>query len=191
LIRDNDNYFVPRPQSEDVEQQSVSRRFRTQPDSLKKSPYSSRYVALNMLDSESEQRTLHDLTLSKLRGYQSLVEDVSVDTEWRINKIARYMVEIHKKFAIPFACIIFVLLGAPIGMFTKRGNLGYAALIGALFLTFYWISIIQGEKLADRMFIAPATGMWYSNVLLGLVGLYLVIRISTPFKISNLWGDRD
>lgn len=101
------------------------------------------------------------------------------------------MVEVHKKFAIPFACIIFVLLGAPIGMFTRRGNLGYAALIGAIFLTFYWISIIQGEKLADRMFIAPATGMWYSNVLLSLVGMYLVIRISTPFKISNLWNNSD
>lgn len=191
LILDNENYFVPQAPKEDVEQQSVSRRFRIQPDSLKEAPYTSRYVALNMLDSESEQRTLHDLTLSKLRGYQSFVEDVAVDTEWRINKIARYMVEIHKKFAIPFACIIFVLLGAPIGMFTRRGNLGYAALIGAIFLTFYWISIIQGEKLADRMFIAPATGMWYSNVLLGLVGIYLVIRISTPFKISNLWNNSD
>lgn len=191
LILENKNYFVPKAPKEDVERQSVSRRFHTQPDSLKKAPYSSRYVALNVLDSESEQRTLHDLTLSKLRSYQSFVEDVSVDTEWRINKIARYMVEVHKKFAIPFACIIFVLLGAPIGMFTRRGNLGYAALIGAIFLTFYWISIIQGEKLADRMFIAPATGMWYSNVLLSLVGMYLVIRISTPFKISNLWNNSD
>lgn len=191
LVLDNDNYFVPNPKEEETEGQNASRRFRSQPDSLKEEPYSSRYTALNALDSESEQRTLHDITLSKLRGYQSFIEDVSGDTEWRINKIARYMVEVHKKFAIPFACIIFVLLGAPIGMFTRRGNLGYAALIGAAFLTFYWISIIQGEKLADRMFIAPITGMWYSNVILGLVGVYLVIRISTPFKISNLWNNSD
>lgn len=190
VIIDNDSYIVPAPQ-EDIEQQRYTHRFHTQPDSLKEPPYPSQYIALNMLDSESDQRILHDLTLSKLRSYQSLLEDISVDTEWRINKIARYMVEVHKKFAIPIACIIFVLLGAPIGMFTRRGNLGYAALIGAVFLTFYWISIIQGEKLADRMFIDPATGMWYSNILLGAIGIYFVIRIATPFKISNLWNNSD
>ena len=190
LILNNDNYIIPRPPDES-EQQRMSRRFNTRPDSLKEPPYSSQYVALNTMDSESDQQTLHDLTLSKLRSYQSFLDDVSVDTEWRINKIAQYMVEVHKKFAIPFACIIFVMIGAPIGMFTRRGNLGYAALIGAVFLTFYWISIIQGEKLADRMFISPATGMWYSNIILGLVGVYLVIRVATPFKISNLWNSSD
>ncbi|SMO50715.1 LptF/LptG family permease [Fodinibius sediminis] len=190
LVLDNTNYFVPTT-DKIPEQSSTARRFSSQVDSLATPSYSSQYIVLNSLDSESQQRTLHDITLAKLRSYQSLLEEVTTDTEWRINKIARYMVEIHKKFAIPMACIIFVLLGAPIGMFTRRGNLGYAALIGAVFLTFYWISIIQGEKLADRMFISPATGMWYSNVILGLIGLYLVIRISTSFKFSNLWRNSD
>lgn len=190
-IIDNTNYILPAPK-EETEQKRYTRRFQSKPDSLKSPPYKSQYVALNALfDSKSQQFSLHDLTLSKLRSYRSLFDDVAVDTEWRISKIARYLVEIHKKFSIPFACIIFVLLGAPIGMFTRKGNLGYAALIGTVFLTFYWISIIQGEKLADRLFIAPATGMWFSNILLGLIGIYLVIRVTTSFKISNLWKKSD
>jgi lipopolysaccharide export system permease protein len=116
---------------------------------------------------------------------------VATDTEWRFGKISRYLVEIHKKFSIPLACIVFVLLGAPIGMYTKKGNLGYAALIGTVFLTFYWISIIQGEHLADRMFITPFTGMWFSNIILGVVGIILIISISTPYKLSKLWKRRD
>jgi lipopolysaccharide export system permease protein len=98
------------------------------------------------------------------------------------------MVEIHKKFSIPIACIIFVLLGAPIGMYTRKGNLGYAALIGTVFLTFYWISIIQGEKLADRLYISPFVGMWFSNILLGLIGTYMIIKICTGFSLKNAFG---
>src|SRR5699024_12251039 len=115
------------------------------------------------------------ITRPKLRSCRSILEDVVVDPDWRITRIAHYLVEIHKKFSIPIACINCVLLGAPIGMYTKKGNLGYAALIGAVFLTIYWISIIQGEKLADRLFISPAAGMWTSNIVLGIIGIYMVI----------------
>jgi lipopolysaccharide export system permease protein len=190
-IISNTSYIVPAP-NKDSERKRHTRRFQPKPDSLQSPPYESQYVALNALfDSKSQQFSLHDLTLSKLRSYHSIFEDTAVDMEWRIGKIARYLVEIHKKFSIPFACIIFVLLGAPIGMFTRNGNIGYAALIGTGFLTFYWISIIQGEKLADRLFIDPTTGMWFSNILLGLIGIYLMIRVSTSFKISNLWNKSD
>jgi len=154
-------------------------------------PYESNYLVLQELESKSEQLRLHDIGLMKLRNYKSFIEDIVSDTEWRLEKIAQYLVEIHKKFSIPIACIVFVLLGAPIGMYTKKGNLGYAALIGTVFLTFYWISIIQGEKMADRLFISPFTGMWLSDIVLGAVGLIMVISISTPFKLSKLWKHRD
>lgn len=154
-------------------------------------PYKSNYVALNSLDKQSRQKGLHRIALSALRNYRSTLENLEVNIDWRISRIARYLVEVHKKFSIPMACIIFVLIGAPIGMYTKKGNLGYAALISTGFLTFYFISIIQGEKLADRLYISPTTGMWFSNVILAIIGSYLVIRLCTSFKISNLWKKRD
>lgn len=189
-VINSNSYIVPAIKISE-EKSQFARRLGSQPDSIKQSPYDSRFVALNTLESESDQQTLQSMTVSKLRNYRSLFENVISDIDWRINKIAQFMVEIHKKFSIPIACIIFVLLGAPIGMYTKKGNLGYAALIGLILLSFYWISIIQGEKLADRLYIAPSTGMWFSNVLLGIIGTYLVIRVSTPFKLSNLWSNRD
>ncbi len=155
------------------------------------SPYESQFLALQRLESKKEQVKLHEISLMKLRNYKSFIEDIVSDTQWRFEKIAQYLVEIHKKFSIPIACIVFVLLGAPIGMYTKKGNLGYAALIGTVFLTFYWISIIQGEKMADRLFISPFTGMWLSDIILGAIGLIMVISISTPYKLSKLWKHRD
>ncbi|TYP94944.1 lipopolysaccharide export system permease protein [Fodinibius salinus] len=154
-------------------------------------PVKTDWVGLKHLTSKTKQERIKSITLSSLRTYRTSLNELITNTDWRIEKIARYLVEIHKKFSIPFACIVFVLLGAPIGMYTRKGNLGYAALIGTVFLTIYWISIIQGEKLADRLFITPFTGMWLSNIVLGLIGTYLTIRICSSFKISNFWKNRD
>ncbi len=190
-ILKNKNYIYPTLSKANTgKQRRVSKLGKSESDSTDQ-PYKSKYIALQQYESKSEQVRLHDIGLMKLRNYKSFIEDVVSDTEWRLEKIAQYLVEIHKKFSIPIACIVFVLLGAPIGMYTKKGNLGYAALIGTIFLTFYWISIIQGEKMADRLFISPFIGMWISDIVLGAVGLIMVISISTSIKFSNLWNRRD
>lgn len=189
-VLENKNYIYPTLSRLNTGKERASRN-RALADSTDDQPYNSSYLALQNIDSKHEQKRIHDITLTKLRNYKSFIEDVAYDTEWRLGKIAQYLVEIHKKFSIPLACIVFVLIGAPIGMYTQKGNLGYAALIGTLFLTIYWISIIQGEKLADRLFISPFTGMWFSNIILGAVGIILVIVISSPFNISKLWLKSD
>lgn len=154
-------------------------------DSVKK--VKSEYVAVNLMKNRRTQVGLGEMAISDLREYKSTIDNLETNVSWRESRIARYLVEVHKKFSIPFACIIFVLIGAPIGMFTKKGNIGYAALFGTGFLTFYWISLIQGEKLADRLFITPFWAMWFSNIILGIIGIYMVVRLCTSFKISNLW----
>lgn len=153
--------------------------------------YASTYTLLKMAENRNAQTQLYESALKDLRSYRSTFENLQVNTDWRVKRIARYWVEIYKKFSIPLACLIFVLIGAPIGMFTKKGNLGYAALIGVVFLTFFWITIIQGEKLADRLFISPFTGMWFSDILLAIAGAIMMLQISTSFRISNLWNSRD
>jgi len=174
------------PDEQEYTNQSLDfNRLNSENESVK--PYSSNYEVLDMLTSRRAQMSLHSTALHRLRDQKSDLENLNINIEWRTKRIARYMVEVHKKFSIPLACIIFVLLGAPIGMYTRKGNLGYAALISTFFLTFYWISIIQGEKMADRLYITPFMGMWSSNILLTLIGIYLVTRLCTSFKISNLW----
>lgn len=89
-----------------------------------------------------------------------------------------YSVEIYKKYSIPFACIIFILLGAPLGYKVKRGGFGIAAGLSLLFFLLYWVSLIGGEKLADRGIVSPFWGMWLVNFILGLFGLYLMFKSS-------------
>jgi len=87
-----------------------------------------------------------------------------------------YLVEIHKKFAIPFACIVFVFIGAPLGIMSRRGSFGVGASLSLGFFFFYWACLKGGENLADRGFFDPWIGMWIANIVLGVIGLYLTFR---------------
>jgi lipopolysaccharide export system permease protein len=150
--------------------------------------YKSRFEILNDLEDIDRQTRVVTHSLSKLSSYRSEIDNLAKDLKWRETRIAEFMVEVHKKFSIPFACVIFVLLGAPIGMMTRKGNIGFAAIISAVLLTFYFIMVIQGEKWADRLFISPFIGMWGINILLGIVGILLTLKVSSSFNFKHLLG---
>lgn len=137
---------------------------------------------LNQVGSTTQQIRLANLGYSQVENAQSQIERAKSNELWRIKRIQRYWVEIHKKFSIPFACIIFVLLGAPIGILTRKGNVGYAAIIASILLTVYWISVIQGEKLADRLFISPFWGMWTFNLIYMIIGFILLLHLSYDLR---------
>jgi lipopolysaccharide export system permease protein len=90
--------------------------------------------------------------------------------------IRSFMVEIHKKFSIPFACIVFVFIGAPLGIISRRGTFGMSASLSLGFFIFYWACLRGGENLADRGFFEPWVGMWVANIVLGIIGIYLTVR---------------
>lgn len=101
----------------------------------------------------------------------------------RMNK---YWVEIHKKYSIPFACIVFVLIGAPLGTMTRKGGFGVAAGISLGFFLVYWAFLIGGEKLSDRDLLSPFWGMWSANILFGILGIILVRKSAKERVELNL-----
>lgn len=98
--------------------------------------------------------------------------------EYFESEIYKYKVEIHKKYAIPFACVVFILVGAPLGVLTRKGSFGVAASISLFFFLLYWIFLIGGEKLADRRLINPFLGMWIANFIIGTLGIFLTYRMN-------------
>ncbi|MCH2450501.1 MAG: LptF/LptG family permease [Gracilimonas sp.] len=154
-------------------------------------PIISEYLIPNHFDNTKTQQSLLGESLRQLTEYKNQFESIHSNIEWRERRIARYLVEIHKKLSIPFACVVFILFGAPVGIMTKRGNFGFAALISTVVLTFYWVSLIQGEKLADRMYVSPFVGMWTFNIVLSISGIYLIIHLATGFSIKELFRKSD
>jgi lipopolysaccharide export system permease protein len=107
------------------------------------------------------------------------------------DRINQYQVEIHKKFAIPFACIIFVLLGAPLAVRFPRGGVGMVIAASLTIFGIYYMSLIGGEKLGDRGTIAPFWGPWAPNLLFGIIALWALSRIGreTATTRGGAWGD--
>jgi len=103
--------------------------------------------------------------------------------------ISSYYVEVYKKYSIPTACIVFVLIGAPMGIIARKGNMGISIGLSLGFFVLYWAFLIGGEDLADRQIISPFTAMWSANILIGIIGIYLIYVVSTeksPWSIFRL-----
>ena len=93
-----------------------------------------------------------------------------------LRRINQYWVEIHKKGTIPAACIVFVLIGATIAVRFPRG--GVALVVGVSLVCFgvYYVFLIVGEDLSDRLWMSPLLAMWSPNILFGLFGLAALWR---------------
>jgi lipopolysaccharide export system permease protein len=89
----------------------------------------------------------------------------------------RYGVEIQKKFSLAFACIVFVLVGAPIALRFPRGGVGLVMGVGFAVFAVYYVGLIGGESLANNNIISPFWAMWIDNIVFLIVGLAFVSRM--------------
>ncbi len=133
--------------------------------------------------SKMDRRRILSTVTDKLNVARSRLRSDLTRIEATRRSINKYKVEIHKKYALPFACIVFVLIGVPLGTMLRKGGFGVAAGVSLFFFLVYWAFLIGGEKLADRDLLSPFWGIWSANIVLGILGLYLT-RISAKERIE-------
>jgi len=104
-----------------------------------------------------------------------------------VRQINRYSVEIHKKYSIPFACIIFVLIGSPIAIRTGKSGMNTAIGLSILFFLVYYVCLIGGEKLADRGLVSPIAAMWGPNIIFGVMAV-LAMRNAARERAITEWN---
>ena len=120
--------------------------------------------------------------VDQLRSNKSIILSNFNRVEADYRNIEKYEVEIYKKYALPVACIVFVLIGAPLGIMVRKGGFGVAAGISLFFFLIYWAFLIGGEKLAERGYFSPFIGMWAANIVLGVAGIFLTIKTNKEAK---------
>ena len=92
-------------------------------------------------------------------------------------RAAIYQVEIHKKLAISAACVIFALLGVPVAIRFPRGGVGLVIGTSLAVFSIYYVGLIGGEELGDRLVVSPFLAMWTPNLIFIVVGLALLAAI--------------
>jgi lipopolysaccharide export system permease protein len=93
-------------------------------------------------------------------------------------RAARFEVEVHKKWAISFACMSFVIIGIVMALRFPRGGIGLVIGGGLLVFAVHYVGLTAGESLADRGLIAPWVSMWAPNIVLTILGLIGLVRVS-------------
>jgi lipopolysaccharide export system permease protein len=104
-------------------------------------------------------------------------------------QIREYQVEIHKKYSIAAASLIFVLIGAPLALRFPRGGVGMVIAISLAVFALYYVGLIGGETLADEGYVHPTVAMWVVNALMGVVGLYGMARLGREGSTTRGGGE--
>jgi lipopolysaccharide export system permease protein len=102
---------------------------------------------------------------------------------------SEYLLEVHKKWSLSAACLVFVLLGVPLALRFPRGGMGLVLGGTGICVAVFYICLPAGEALADSGWLHPAIPMWAPNVLyasLGLLGLWVVNRESGSTRGGDL-----
>lgn len=91
-------------------------------------------------------------------------------------RVTAELVEYHRKFSIPFACVVFGLIAMPLGIQPSRAvrSRGFAVSLVVIFT--YYILLSTGQGFAEQARVAPAIGLWLPNVVLGTIGVVLFHR---------------
>jgi lipopolysaccharide export system permease protein len=114
-------------------------------------------------------------------GVRTEVEMWKMERSALARRVASLSVEIHKKFSLPAACVVFVLIGAPLGMRVRRAGPAVAFVSVAFFL-FYYLCLIGGEELANRLLLPPWLAMWLPNLVLGIWGAHATLRATDVWR---------
>jgi lipopolysaccharide export system permease protein len=139
----------------------------------------------------------YDLRLELAKAFTALGKKLK-DKEMSIDDIKEKMeevkkkgedttplkVELHKRYAFPFACIVFGLIGVPLGIQPRRSGRSYGFILSILIILAYYISLTASEILAIRHTIPASLAGWAPNFLFGGLGFYLLIKAAneSPFK---------
>ena len=119
----------------------------------------------------------HEMSIGDLREKIEAMNKRGEDT-------TSQKVELHKRYAIPFSCIVFGLIGLPLGIQPRRSGRSYGFVFSILILLAYYTCLIVFEIFAVRKMLPPYVAGWAPNILLGSLGTYLLIKAAneSPFK---------
>lgn len=112
----------------------------------------------------------------QIQTVRSYTEMKNREMQSRRDLTARYVIELHRKFSLSFACILLFLLGAPMGAIIRKGGLGLPTIVAVAGFLVYHILTMTSEKLARDGSLAPEWSMWVSSIVLLPVALVLVYR---------------
>jgi LPS export ABC transporter permease LptG len=92
----------------------------------------------------------------------------------------QWLAEIHKRVALPAACLVFALLGVGFGISNVRTGRSFGLLLGLAITVVYYLLALMGENAAVSGKLPVWMGIWLANIVLGAVGVFVLLMQRRP-----------
>jgi lipopolysaccharide export system permease protein len=129
------------------------------------------------------------VAINQVRNNIAYLERSLTELKGREEQIARHGIEWHRKPMLAITCIIFFLIGAPLGAIIRKGGMGLPVVFAIIFFLIFHIVSFSMEKLVIAGGIAPWPGMWIATLMLLPVGLFLLWKAATdsPLLVADAY----
>ncbi|KMP11485.1 hypothetical protein UR09_03195 [Candidatus Nitromaritima sp. SCGC AAA799-A02] len=101
-------------------------------------------------------------------------------------------VELSKKFSIPFTCLLFGLLGAPLGIHSSRSGKSGSFAMCVLVILMYYMGLIFMQNMGRLGKVEPYSSVWIPNIIMLVITVYTTYKMQKelPFKLTGWVADR-
>jgi len=142
-----------------------------------RSEYWEQIIPVENLFAASQTGTRKEtLTSAELR-YRS-IRDPMVGRSANAGNLLKYRTEYATRVALALSCIVFVLVGAPVGMLARRGSFIGAGIVALLIVFVLYYPLHEaGKNMALEEVLRPEYAMALPGIFVGIIGLYLTFRV--------------
>jgi lipopolysaccharide export system permease protein len=125
--------------------------------SIKKSP----------MDISNTQKFPEEMSSTELKERIARDKSMNLDYHW-------LEVQYHAKFAAPFACVVFAMIGVPFGLRPHRSSSSVGFGVSLVIIFFYYIMMVTFATIGNFNVLPPFIACWMPNIIFGIVGCYLI-----------------
>ncbi|MBK8580428.1 MAG: LptF/LptG family permease [Flavobacteriales bacterium] len=119
------------------------------------------------------------------RNAVAAIDRIRQEREDRMQQIAKFEVEWHRKPMLAFACVVFFFIGAPLGAIVRKGGMGLPAVIAIVFFLVFHILSYSTEQMVKAGSLPAWPGMWISTLVLLPVGFFLTWKAATDSPLFD------
>jgi len=118
-------------------------------------------------DFSAGDKSPDDMNIRELLDFIKLKEKMGV-------KVTDFKIQLNMKISIPFACLVFALLGAPLGLSPRRASSSIGLGFSILVIFIYYVLMFFSMALGELEWLAPATAAWIPNLITAGIGVYFI-----------------
>jgi len=95
-----------------------------------------------------------------------------------------FTVELHKKYTLPLTCLIFCLMGIPIGVNVRKSVKARGLTISIIIVLLYYVTQLFGSAITQTGKVSPWAGMWFPTIVFTITGIFLFVRAAREDKME-------